>query len=164
MHIAYVHQYFATPNGSTGTRSYEFARRWVAAGHRVTMLTSTAQLTPEDVPGGDLERRCEFDVSGIHVIAWPIRYKDLAPYYDRAEQLMGVCGGTDDSDVLPGSRVLMPPPNPRCGEVFLRKACDKLGIPMVAGRRAKGFAVVRSHHHNRVVEYAPLLQLLQELA
>jgi choline dehydrogenase-like flavoprotein len=30
----------------------------------------------------------------------------------------------------------MPPPAPRCGEVFLRKACDKLRIPMVAGRRA----------------------------
>ena len=74
MHIAYIHQYFATPNGSTGTRSYEFARRWVAAGHRVTMLTSTAQLTPADVPGGDLSRRCEFVLDGIRVIALPIRY------------------------------------------------------------------------------------------
>lgn len=74
MHIAYVHQYFATPHGHTGTRSYEFARRWVAAGHRVTMLTSTAQLTPTDVPGGDLNRQCEFEVAGIHVIAMPIRY------------------------------------------------------------------------------------------
>jgi choline dehydrogenase-like flavoprotein len=69
-------------------------------------------------------------------IPWPIRYADIAPYYDKAEQLMGVCGGTDDSDVLPGSKVLMPPPPPRCGEVFLKKACDKLGLPMVAGRRA----------------------------
>jgi choline dehydrogenase-like flavoprotein len=79
-------------------------------------------------------------------IPWPIRYADIAPYYDKAEQLMGVCGGTDDSDVLPGSKVLMPAPAPRCGEVFLRKACDKLRIPMVAGRRAnftrphRGFA------------------------
>ena len=79
-------------------------------------------------------------------IPWPIRYADIAPYYDKAEQLMGVCGGTDDSDVLPGSKVLMPAPAPRCGEVFLRKACDKLRIPVVAGRRAnftrphRGFA------------------------
>ena len=49
---------------------------------------------------------------------------------------MGVCGGSDDSDALPGSRHLMPAPPPRCGEVFLQKACDKLRIPMVAGRRA----------------------------
>ncbi len=77
---------------------------------------------------------------------WPIRYADIAPYYDRAEELMGVCGGSDDSDALPGSRHLMPAPAPRCGEVFLQKACDKLRIPMVAGRRAnftrphRGFA------------------------
>jgi choline dehydrogenase-like flavoprotein len=69
-------------------------------------------------------------------IPWPIRYADIAPYYDRVEELIGVSGGTDDSDVLPGSRFLMPAPAPRCGEVFLKKACDKLGIPIVAGRRA----------------------------
>lgn len=74
MHIAYIHQYFATPRGSTGTRSYEFARRWVTAGHRVTLLTSTAQLTPEDVPGGDLSRRSAFEVEGIQVIALPVAY------------------------------------------------------------------------------------------
>ncbi len=49
MHILYIHQYFATPQGGTGTRSYEFARRWVRAGHRVTMLTSQAQLTVEEM-------------------------------------------------------------------------------------------------------------------
>ncbi len=39
MHILYIHQHFATPAGSTGTRSYEFARRWVRAGHKVTLIT-----------------------------------------------------------------------------------------------------------------------------
>ncbi len=39
MHILYLHQYFATPDGATGTRSYEFARRWVRAGHNVTVIT-----------------------------------------------------------------------------------------------------------------------------
>lgn len=38
MHILYLHQYFALPSGTTATRSYELARRWVAAGHRVTMI------------------------------------------------------------------------------------------------------------------------------
>jgi hypothetical protein len=49
MHILYIHQYFTTPLGITGTRSYEFARRWVAQGHKVTMLTSTAALTSKDL-------------------------------------------------------------------------------------------------------------------
>ncbi|NOX60017.1 MAG: glycosyltransferase family 4 protein [Planctomycetes bacterium] len=82
MHILYIHQYFATPNGNTGTRSYEFARRWVQAGHKVTMLTSVAQLTPADlgdVPQGGTVR---LNVDGISVIALDIPY----------EQSMGVLG------------------------------------------------------------------------
>ena len=38
-------------------------------------------------------------------IPWPIDYKDVAPYYDKVEQLIGVCGGEDDSEALPGQQV-----------------------------------------------------------
>ncbi len=38
MHILYLHQHFSTPTGKVSTRSYELARRWVAAGHDVTMV------------------------------------------------------------------------------------------------------------------------------
>jgi len=40
--IVYIHQYFCTPRGAGGTRSYEMARRWVAAGHEVEVITSRA--------------------------------------------------------------------------------------------------------------------------
>ena len=40
MKIIYLHQYFNTPKMSGGTRSYEMARRMVAAGHDVHMITS----------------------------------------------------------------------------------------------------------------------------
>ena len=40
MRILYLHQYFNTPDMSGGTRSYEMARRLVAAGHEVHMVTS----------------------------------------------------------------------------------------------------------------------------
>jgi glycosyltransferase involved in cell wall biosynthesis len=75
MHILYIHQYFATPRGHTGTRSYEFARRWVAAGHCVTMLTSVAQLTQEDLAqaSGRLIRR--FRIDGIEVVALNVPYQ-----------------------------------------------------------------------------------------
>jgi choline dehydrogenase-like flavoprotein len=69
-------------------------------------------------------------------IPWPIRYADVAPYYDQVEELIGVFGGDDDSEILPGSRHLMPPPGRRCVEVFLAKAFEKLRIPLVAMRRA----------------------------
>jgi len=76
-------------------------------------------------------------------IPWPIEYTDLAPYYDQVEQLIGVCGGDDDSDALPGSRFLLPPPAPRCGERLLKQAFQKIDIPIVAGRRANMTRSVR---------------------
>lgn len=69
-------------------------------------------------------------------IPWPISSRDISPYYDRVEQLIGVCGGTDNSDALPGSRFLQPPPAPRCAERLIQKGARTLGIPIVAGRRA----------------------------
>lgn len=40
MKIIYLHQYFVTPDQGGGTRSYEFARRLVEAGHTVEVVTS----------------------------------------------------------------------------------------------------------------------------
>lgn len=40
MKIVYLHQYFVTPEQPGGTRSFEMARRLVAAGHQVEMITS----------------------------------------------------------------------------------------------------------------------------
>ena len=72
MRITYLHQYFVTPAGSGGTRSYELAKRMVVAGHSVTVVTSSALLTESELQaarlnGGVLEVggiRCEvLDVS-----------------------------------------------------------------------------------------------------
>ena len=41
MKIIYLHQYFITPDMRGGTRSYEMARRMVAAGHEVHMIASS---------------------------------------------------------------------------------------------------------------------------
>ena len=44
MHIVYLHQYFLTPDMAGGTRSFEMARRWVKAGHRVSMITTDQEV------------------------------------------------------------------------------------------------------------------------
>jgi choline dehydrogenase-like flavoprotein len=116
-------QPYLTPEG----RPFELTRVWGRGGK--TNVWGRVSLRMSDLDFGAAER----DGWGI---PWPIRYRDLAPYYDRVEQLIGVCGGDDDSEVLPGSRHLMPHPPPRCGEVFLRSAFASLGIPVVAMRRA----------------------------
>src|SRR4051812_11068411 len=69
-------------------------------------------------------------------IPWPIRYSDIEPYYDKVDQFIGVCGGTDDQDSLPGSKYMLPAPSPRCGERLLQKAAQSAGISIVSGRRA----------------------------
>ena len=78
-------------------------------------------------------------------IPWPVSYSDIAPYYDNVEKLIGVCGGSDDSKFLPGSRHHLPPPNLRCGEVLLRQGAEKAGYTVVNGRRA----VLTAEHRGR---------------
>src|SRR5277367_4105003 len=79
-------------------------------------------------------------------IPWPIRYRDIEPYYDRVDQLIGVCGGDDACESLPGSKYHLPPPNPRCGEVLLQKAAARKGVTIVHGRRAVNTNTSRGHN------------------
>jgi glycosyltransferase involved in cell wall biosynthesis len=72
MRILYIHQYFCTRQGRSGTRSYEFSKLLLQRGHRVTMLTSTSELSDVQVPPGKrVHRLC---VEGIDVIAVRIPY------------------------------------------------------------------------------------------
>lgn len=73
MHILYLHQHFALPQGTTGTRSFEFARRWVNAGHRVTLICGITDQSGIDAEG---RRRIEFETEGIRVIALNTRYSN----------------------------------------------------------------------------------------
>ena len=71
-------------------------------------------------------------------VDWPMTYADMAPWYDRVEQLIGVygenCGVANAPDSSPG--VLLPTPKPRLGELMAKKAGKKLGVPVVGARRA----------------------------
>jgi glycosyltransferase involved in cell wall biosynthesis len=61
MQILYLHQFFITRAGVGGTRSYEFARRFVARGHRVRMVTAGEGSS---------------SVDGIDVVGVPGAYSD----------------------------------------------------------------------------------------
>ena len=64
---------------------------------------------------------------------WPITYSDLAPYYDKTEELIGVFGSAENLENTPDGRFL-PAPRPRCYELTIQKASNKLGIPCVSSR------------------------------
>lgn len=74
MHILYLHQYFATRKGMTGTRSYEFSRHLVRKGHRVTMITSGLASREFPVPAG--KRYTELETEGIRVVPIAAAYND----------------------------------------------------------------------------------------
>jgi glycosyltransferase involved in cell wall biosynthesis len=72
MRILYLHQYFMTRAGIGGTRSYEFARRFVARGHEVRMVTAASGAGAEARRGGARRER----VDGIDVIPVRAGYAD----------------------------------------------------------------------------------------
>jgi choline dehydrogenase-like flavoprotein len=114
--------YFTPPD-----RSFDLVRVWGVGGKtnvwgRVSLRYSDLDFKAAEQDGWE--------------IPWPLSYKDLAPYYDKVDQLIGVCGGDDDTDSLPGSRYHLPPPKARCGEVLLKKAAQQVGIKLVPIRRA----------------------------
>lgn len=67
---------------------------------------------------------------------WPIEYKDIAPYYDKAEQFMGVCGQKENHPDLPDSDNFLPPVNLKCSDWAIKRAAKKVGIPSINVRRA----------------------------
>jgi choline dehydrogenase-like flavoprotein len=66
---------------------------------------------------------------------WPITYDDLAPYYDKAEELIGVFGSAEGLENTPDGR-FQPPPAPRGHELVIQRASQRLKIPCVSSRLA----------------------------
>lgn len=76
MKVVYLHQYFNTPEMAGGTRSYEMARRLVAAGHEVDLVTTWRE--PGDKRGWFVT-----DEAGIRVHWLPVRYSNSMTYAER---------------------------------------------------------------------------------
>ena len=90
MRILYLHQFFVTREGAGGTRSYEFARRFVERGHGVRMVTA-----------GDGAGRSD----GIEVVGVRGAYSDY----------MRATGDVEPAAAWPPSPASPPaPPSPRC--------------------------------------------------
>ena len=76
MRLLYFHQHFATPQGSSGTRSYEFARALIARGHQVTMICGAHKLSGLDLPYDEARGWHRGNVDGIDVISLPLAYSN----------------------------------------------------------------------------------------
>ena len=77
-------------------------------------------------------------------VDWPIDYKEIAPYYDKAEEWIGVSGNNDGLWWQPDGNYL-PPMALTCGDQILRSATEKLGWKLIQPRVAM-LTQVRDHH------------------
>ncbi|CAN2039488.1 colanic acid biosynthesis glycosyl transferase WcaI [Candidatus Magnetomoraceae bacterium gMMP-15] len=84
MHILYYHQHFSTPDGSTGTRSYEMARRLIDRGHKVTMICGSYGGGKTGLTGSFKRGKRYGDVDGIHVIEFFLPYSNKDNFIKRS--------------------------------------------------------------------------------
>lgn len=75
---------------------------------------------------------------------WPINYMEMAPYYDKAEEWIGVSGNQDKLWYLPDGKFL-PPMALTCGDQMIKRGAAKQGIPLVQPRVAM-LTAVKPHH------------------
>ena len=64
---------------------------------------------------------------------WPITYDDLKPWYDEVDRLIGLFGSAEGLPNHPDG-IFLPPPRPRCYELLVKRASDKLKIPCIPAR------------------------------
>lgn len=80
--------------------------------------------------GPDDFRRRNIDGLGDN---WPITYDDVKPYYDRVDRLIGLFGSAEGLHNHPDG-IFQPPPAPRCYELLIKQAADKLRITCIPAR------------------------------
>jgi glycosyltransferase involved in cell wall biosynthesis len=84
MKILYFHQYFCTPEGNSGIRSYCMAKHLVDSGHQVTMVyaESPRLKSPITIPYVNGQRRGNFE--GIDLIEFNLKYNNKLSLIKRA--------------------------------------------------------------------------------
>lgn len=84
MHVLYFHQHFSTPEGSTGTRSYEVSKQLLGCGHQVTMVCGAAVLSQSGLYGSFLNGSRKGRVEGINVIELELPYSNYDNFLRRS--------------------------------------------------------------------------------
>jgi choline dehydrogenase-like flavoprotein len=116
-----------TENPYTETKPFDWIRGYHEGGRSIMWGKQTYRLSDLDFEANAKE--------GI-AVDWPIRYKDLAPWYDYVESYIGVSGRNEGLPHLPDGKFL-PPMELNCvEEVFRDKLAEKMGRKLTIGRVA----------------------------
>jgi choline dehydrogenase-like flavoprotein len=66
---------------------------------------------------------------------WPVDYRDMAPYYERIEREVGVCGNLDHLEDLPDG-IFLPPVPMKCTDEIIKAGAAKVGVKVIHVRKA----------------------------
>lgn len=114
-------------NPYTEVKPFDWIRGYHTGGRSLMWGKQTYRLSDLDFDANKKE--------GIGV-DWPIRYADLAPWYDYVETFIGVSGAAEGLAHLPDGKFL-PPMELNCVEQVLReRLAEKLGRMVTIGRVA----------------------------
>ncbi len=95
-------------------KRFDWIRSWQEGGKSITWGRIALRMSDLDFEANVKE--------GIS-IDWPIRYKDLAPWYDYVEKFAGISGSRDGIDHLPDG-IFQPPMPLNCVEEELKEAIE----------------------------------------
>ena len=94
MHVAIFHQLFSTREGSTVTRSYTFARRLVARGHRVTVVCARSVSGCSGLDGPFVDGRRTGIIDGIGIIELAGAYSNHQGVWARTREFLAYARAT----------------------------------------------------------------------
>jgi len=115
-------------NPYTEKKRFDWYRSDVVGGKSLMWGRQTYRLTDLDFEANLKE--------GI-AVDWPIRYKDIAPWYDYVEKFVGISGNNDGIPHLPDGQ-LLPPMEMFCVEKEVKKQLEQKfkGRHLIIGRTA----------------------------
>ena len=127
MRVLYFHQHFSTPSGAAGTRSYEFARHLVQAGHSVTMVCGSFGIAQTGLSGPYAHAMRRGLVDGIDVIELQLPYSNSQSLLERTRVFL--------SFALRSIGIALREP---CDVVFATTTPLTAGLPGIAARWLRG--------------------------
>lgn len=110
--------------GNTGNNEFTWWRARMLGGRTNHWGRISLRFGPDDF------RRKSIDGLGDD---WPIGYSDVAPYYDRIDRLIGLFGSHENLPNDPDG-LFQPAPAPRCYELLIKGAADRLNIRCIPAR------------------------------
>lgn len=124
---------YTTPEG----KPFAWIRGYHLGGRSIMWGRQSYRLSPQDF---------EANAKDGHGCDWPIRYEDLAPWYDHVEKFVGVAGSKEGLPQLPDGEFI-PEFGMNDAEKQLKSAIERKfpGRKVISGRTAN-LSVAQPHH------------------